>query len=104
MGLWKRWFGGAAPPGRKQPPPAAAAETLDTDDLIEELRAEGPSARAGDVDVDASPKQVCRYVFTRLVAGTPAATLRQDLEQRGFTAKVADAYITLIQQTLFKGR
>ena len=53
---------------------------------------------------DTSPQDVFRYTFVRLMAGTTTATLRADLVQRGFSGKVADAYITLVQSTLFPGR
>lgn len=104
MGIWRKLFG-----GKREPPPATDEDTdedtgFDTDAMLEELESEGPQARAGDVDINSSPKQVCRYVFVRLAAGTPAGPLRADLVQRGFSGKVADAYITLIQGTLFKGR
>ena len=106
MGIWKRLFGGGKEPRRKAMPNAGGApqdgEAFDAEALVDELRAEGAGARAGEVDVKSSPKQVCRYVFVRLMAGTPAAQLRADLVRRGFAGKVADAYITLIQQVMFR--
>jgi hypothetical protein len=100
MGFFSKLFGGSR---AKPAPPAAEEEDFDADALIEELKAEGAQARAGDVDVQSSPKQVCRYVFVQLMAGTPTARLREDLTGRGFPVKVADAYITLIESTLFGG-
>ena len=100
MGFWKRLFGS----GGKSAKAPSADEALDTEALIEELKAEGAGARAGHVSVKSSPRDVFRYTFVRLMAGTTAATLRSDLVQRGFSDKVADAYITLVQSTLFPGR
>lgn len=102
MGIFRKLFGGG---GRREEPAAAGDDDADFDpeEMIEELKAEGPESRAGDVDINSSPKQVCRYVFARLMAGTPAAGLRTELVERGFSSKVADAYITLIQSTLFGG-
>jgi len=82
------------------PSPAEAA----IDQLVGQLRREGGGPRVLEVTVDSSPRQVCRYVFQRLMAGTPAAALRADLLERGFPGKVADGYIELIQRTLFKGK
>jgi hypothetical protein len=100
MGIWKRIFGGDDKPARTP----RAEEPLDAGALIEELKAEGPGAKAGDVTVKSSPRDVIRYTFVRLAAGTPAATLRADFIKRGFSGRVADAYITLVQSTLFPGR
>lgn len=108
MGRFGKLFGGGRRDDRRPPaaPPAAAGGDFDPEALVRELRAEGGLERAkvGEVSVQSSPKEVCRYIFARLMRGTPAAQLRADLAQRGFTGKVADAYITLIQATLFKGR
>jgi hypothetical protein len=99
VGLWKALFGGKTP--KKA---ASAQEPLDTEALARELRAEGSQAKAGDVTVTSSPRAVFRYVFVRQMAGTPAAALRAELQERGFSGKVADAYITLVKQTMFPGR
>ena len=100
MGIWKRLFGSAGKPAMTP----REDEALDTEALIEELKAEGASAKAGEVSVKSSPRDVFRYTFVRLMAGTTTETLRADLVQRGFSGKVADAYITLVQSTLFPGR
>ena len=100
MGIWKRLFGSGGKPAMTP----LEDEALDPEALIEELKAEGASAKAGEVSVKSSPRDVFRYTFVRLMAGTTTATLRADLVQRGFSGKVADAYITLVQSTLFPGR
>ena len=100
MGIWQKLFGSGGKPAKA--PRADAA--LDTDALMVELKAEGTGAKAGDVSVKSSPRDVFRYTFVRLMAGTTAATLRAELVQRGFSGKVADAYITLVRSTLFPGR
>ena len=100
MGIWKRLFGSGGKPAMTP----REDEALDTEALIEELKAEGASAKAGEVSVKSSPRDVFRYTFVRLMTGTTTATLRADLVQRGFSGKVADAYITLVQSTLFPGR
>ncbi|MFH1567071.1 MAG: hypothetical protein ABIL09_03660 [Gemmatimonadota bacterium] len=108
MGILKELFGGKPAKGRAgapPPPQPAGGGAGAMDQLIGELQREGRSGpRVAEVTVDSSPKQVCRYVFQRLMAGTPAAGLRAELVSRGFAGKVADGYIQLIQSTLFKGR
>jgi hypothetical protein len=99
MGIFKKLFG-------KQSKPAKipdVAEPLDAVAVIEEIRAEGKGARAGDVSVESSPREVFRYTFVRLMARTPTAKLRAEFIERGFTGKVADGYITLVQSALFPG-
>ena len=107
MGLLKGLFGGK---DRQKGKPARGGAGWEADadplaELVGELEREGTGGPAvADVTVDSSPKQVCRYVFQRLAAGTPSAPLRADLVGRGLSGKVADAYIQLIRTTMFKGR
>ena len=51
MGIWKRLFGSAGKPAMTP----REDEALDTEALIEELKAEGASAKAGEVSVKSSP-------------------------------------------------
>lgn len=99
MGLWKALFGGGNKPTAKK----RAAQDFDPESLVQELRAEGRGAKADDVTVESSPRDVFRYTFVRLMAGAPPAALREDFKKRGFSLKVADSYITLVQATMFPG-
>jgi len=83
MGIWKRLFGSGGKPAMTP----HEDEVLDTETLIEELKAEGASAKAGEVSVKSSPRDVFRYAFVRLMAGATTLTLRADLVQRGFSGK-----------------
>lgn len=101
MGLLKALFGGKDE-GQKR---GQGTEADPLAELVAEIRQEGSDGPpVADIGADASPKQVCRYVFQRLVAGDPASRLRADLVGRGLSAKVADAYIEVIQKTMLGGR
>ena len=101
MGILRRLFGGGSPAGGSPKPRTAAP----ADDLLEGIDDEGAVAvEVGDLSVESSPKQVCRYIFQQMIGGRSPAQLQTELQARGFTAKVADTYIQLIRVTMFKGR
>ena len=98
MGIFRKLF------GKKPAAASAAAADDDVGDIVASLQREGAGGEVGDIAVDSSPKEVCRYIFQRMMAGATPDSLMADLQGRGFKAKIADMYIQLIRATMFKGR